>query len=154
MEKLILVHYINVSELSKNDGDIVISEYETKLSNLDENIINIVYPHNFGVDTKVECLNPKFISEDYNKLKMILIHYIFVGGFNNVTANKIISDYEVKFSNLDENIINIFYPTYESDTKVECINPKLVSEEEYKQVKEILERNQQIVNDIIFKSNK
>ncbi len=35
------------------------------------------------------------------------------------------------------------------ETRVDCLNPKLVSDEDYKEAKELLDRNQKIVNDIM-----
>ena len=44
---------------------------------------------------------------------------------------------------------NIILPVRNRETRVDCINPKLISAEEYKNVEEILKRNEQIVNMVL-----
>ena len=60
-----------------------------------------------------------------------------------------------KFSPKEEdNIISYWIPVREGETRVECINPKLVSEEDFTEAKRVLDRNQEIVNNIINWKNK
>jgi hypothetical protein len=55
----------------------------------------------------------------------------------------------------EDNIISYWIPVREGETRVECINPKLVSQEDFTEAKQVLDRNQKIVNDIIkWKDNK
>ena len=88
--------------------------------------------------------------------KIILVHYINVGNIDGNDVSKIMEDIVNKFSPKEEdNIISYLIPVREGETRVECINPKLVSEEDFTQAKLVLDRNQEIVNDIIkWKVNK
>jgi hypothetical protein len=52
-----------------------------------------------------------------------------------------------------ENIICYFIPV-QTETRIECINPKIVSEEDYKQALEVLERNKVIMDEITAERNK
>ena len=85
-----------------------------------------------------------------SKEKIILVHYINVGNINSNDVAEIMKDIVNKFSLKEEdNIISYWIPVREGDTRVECINPKLVSEEDFAEAKRVLDRNQKIVNDII-----
>ncbi len=88
--------------------------------------------------------------------KIILVHYINVGNIDGNDVSKIMEDVVKKFSPKEEdNIISYWIPVREGETRVECINPKLVSQEDFTEAKQVLERNQKIVNDIIkWKDNK
>ena len=90
-----------------------------------------------------------------NKEKIILIHYINVSNIDSNDVSKIMEEIINKFSLKQENnIISYWIPVREGDTRVECINPKLVSEEDFTEAKRVLDRNQEIVNDIInWKTN-
>lgn len=88
--------------------------------------------------------------------KIILVHYIYIGNIDYNDVNKFIEEIAVKFSPKEEdNIISYWIPVNNGETRVECINPKLVSEEDYLEAKKVLDRNQEIVNEIInWKTNK
>ena len=88
--------------------------------------------------------------------KIILVHYINVGNMDYSDINKFMEEITVKFSPKEEdNIISYWIPIKNGETRVECINPKLVSEEDYSEAKKVLDRNQEIVNEIInWKTNK
>jgi hypothetical protein len=88
--------------------------------------------------------------------KIILVHYINVGNMDYININKFMEEITVKFSPKEEdNIISYWIPIRNGETRVECINPKLVSEEDYSEAKKVLDRNQEIVNEIInWKTNK
>jgi hypothetical protein len=88
--------------------------------------------------------------------KIILVHYINVGNIDGNDVSKIMEDVVKNFSPKEEdNIISYWIPVREGDTRVECINPKLVSQEDFTEAKRVLDRNQEIVNDIIkWKDNK
>jgi hypothetical protein len=88
--------------------------------------------------------------------KIILVHYINVGNIDGNDVSKIMEDVVKNFSPKEEdNIISYWIPVREGETRVECINPKLVSQEDFTEAKQVLDRNQKIVNDIIkWKDNK
>jgi len=90
-----------------------------------------------------------------NKEKIILIHYINVGNIDGNDVSEMMGNVVNKFSPKEEdNIISYWIPVREGDTRVECINPKLVSEEDFTEAKRVLDRNQEIVNNIINWKNK
>jgi hypothetical protein len=78
--------------------------------------------------------------------KTILIHYIGVGDLNSKDISEYMNDI-IKSMPKDDDVINYFIPTRD-ETKVECLNSNL-SEEEYKQTKEILDKTQKIVDNFI-----
>ena len=85
-----------------------------------------------------------------SKEKIILIHYINVGNIDGNNVSEMMEDVVNKFSLKEEdNIISYWIPVREGETRVECINPKLVSEEDFTEAKRVLDRNQEIVNNII-----
>jgi hypothetical protein len=85
-----------------------------------------------------------------SKEKIILIHYINVGNIDGNNVSEMMEDIVNKFSLKEEdNIISYWIPVREGETRVECINPKLVSEEDFTEAKRVLDRNQEIVNNII-----
>jgi hypothetical protein len=88
--------------------------------------------------------------------KIILVHYINVGNIDGNDVSRLMEDVVKKFSPKGEdNIISYWIPVREQETRVECINPKLVSQEDFTEAKRVLDRNQEIVNDIIkWKDNK
>lgn len=87
--------------------------------------------------------------------KIILVYYINVGNLSYKDVNKFMEDIVVKLSPKEEdNIISYYIPIKDGDTRLECINPKLVSEEDYSESKKVLDRNQEIVNKIINWDNK
>ena len=90
-----------------------------------------------------------------SKEKIILIHYINVGNIDGNNVSEMMENVVKKFSPKEEdNIISYWIPVREGETRVECINPKLVSEEDFTEAKRVLDRNQEIVNDIInWKTN-
>jgi hypothetical protein len=90
-----------------------------------------------------------------SKEKIILIHYINVGNIDGNNVSEMMEDVINKFSLKEEdNIISYWIPVREGETRVECINPKLVSEEDFTEAKRVLDRNQEIVNNIINWKNK
>ena len=82
--------------------------------------------------------------------KIILIHYINIGNIDDTDVQRLMEDVANKLQpKPEDNIISYLIPIREGETRVECVNPKLVSEEDFSQAKEVLDRNQKIVNDII-----
>lgn len=80
--------------------------------------------------------------------KIILVHYIGVGNLSVKEVEQSLHKITTELLPKDDCVINYVIPTRE-ETRVECLNPKLVSEEDYKQAKELLDRNQRIVDEII-----
>jgi hypothetical protein len=82
--------------------------------------------------------------------KIILVHYINIANIDGNDVSKIMEDVVKKLSPKEEdNIISYWIPVREGESRVECINPKLVSQEDFTEAKRVLDRNQKIVNEII-----
>lgn len=80
--------------------------------------------------------------------KIILVFYLKIGNMSEENAVSIIEKFRLELER-EENIIYYIIPIRDGETKVECINPKLVSEEDYQQAKKVLENNQKVVNEIV-----
>ena len=81
--------------------------------------------------------------------KIILIHYLYVGGLTEKEVEHFMEKAAVNLTPKENNILSYFFPIKTGETRVECINPKLVSEEDFIEAKKVLDRNQEIVNNII-----
>ena len=82
--------------------------------------------------------------------KIILICYINVKGI----SAKQIEEITVNFSDIlatNKNAIHYIIPIQQGDSKVECVNPKLVTEEEYKDVRKLMEDTQVQLQDFFKK---
>ncbi len=80
--------------------------------------------------------------------KPILVYYINPGNVSRARAGEL-------FRNIYEHPIikddahNIILPITNGNSRVECINPKLVSEEEYQSAKEVLKRAEDALLDFL-----
>jgi hypothetical protein len=79
--------------------------------------------------------------------KLILIAYFRISEKSTKEQiNKVIENLSVGFDQAFKDQYHCFYiPAYEGDTRIECINPKLVSEEDYKKAKEALSLGQEMM---------
>lgn len=84
--------------------------------------------------------------------KIILVNYIAVGNMPDHDVRgymqKVVETLSPKGEG-SEGMLNYFIPIRNGDSRVECLNPKLVSEEDFQKAKEVLDRNQKIVDDIV-----
>jgi len=81
--------------------------------------------------------------------KIILIHYINVDHKSPQSVAELVSVLSSKLSKSEE-VLNFIYHVKDMPTKVECLNPKLVTGEEYKEAKAILEDHQEIIKKYIL----
>ena len=81
--------------------------------------------------------------------KIILVVYVNVSNIKITKRAIFMKKVTNKLSKEEDGIISYFIPIENGETRIECLNPKLVSEEEFSKAKEILDKNQEIVNDII-----
>lgn len=54
----------------------------------------------------------------------------------------------------DNGCVNYVFPIFEGDSYVDCVNPKLISADEYTKIQEIIDTNKEIVSDCLKKYNK
>jgi hypothetical protein len=83
--------------------------------------------------------------------KIILAHYINVGNVSPQKVAEIMSELSKSLAG-QEDVLHYIYPITQGDTRVDCINPKLVTGEEYKYAKEVLSFNESLVKTIISKN--
>jgi hypothetical protein len=83
------------------------------------------------------------------KDKPILIFYFNVGGLSHQGAVEVLHQNRVMIERtlLGEPAIFFLVPKSTGENSVECINPKVVSEEEYSQVKETLTKLEKIIEE-------
>lgn len=81
--------------------------------------------------------------------KIILVYYINMYNVDNEKIEYYLGLVKEKIFLQDDSIIQYFIPIRNGETRVECINPKLVSEEDYKEVKELLDKTKEKLNKII-----
>ena len=67
-----------------------------------------------------------------SKDKLILIHYIDVGNISYKDVEEHLLKIRDQMSPPKDEHISYFIPVRDSDSRVECINPKLVDKDEYK----------------------
>ena len=81
--------------------------------------------------------------------KIILVFYINVGNRDNSEVYEFMDEIKTSLDPKTEDIMRFLIPVRTGETRIKCINPKIVSKEDYEQAKDVLERNQKIVNDFI-----
>jgi hypothetical protein len=84
--------------------------------------------------------------------KIILVHYIDIGEMPMSEVNNHLRRLQEQLSK-QEGVISYVIPT-RTATYIECINPKLVSEDEFKKAQEVLDRNQRIVDNLVADHSK
>lgn len=80
--------------------------------------------------------------------KIILVAYINVGQMNNETIYEELTHTSQVLNRLDENVRSLIIPTREGETRVECINPQLVSEEKYKEAEAVVDKAIEMINNL------
>lgn len=72
--------------------------------------------------------------------KIILVHYVAVGHKSPSKTREYIQHYMEVFDSKDDGIISYIIPTRDENTRLECINPKLVTPAEFDDARRILDR--------------
>ncbi len=89
-----------------------------------------------------------------NKDKLILAAYINIGGINDADVPAFIME---AVNNLkpkeDDSILFYAIPVRGEESRLECVNPKLVSEEEYENARQACEKFAEKLNEITKKLN-
>ena len=81
--------------------------------------------------------------------KIIIVHYVWVGNAAIEQVEETLDRLKNNFQHLEDNIIGYWIPIKEGDSRVECINPKLVSEEDFNQAKLALDKAQIKIDEIV-----
>lgn len=81
--------------------------------------------------------------------KIILVAYVNVSQMDDGTIFDELVHVSQALNGLDENVKSIVIPVREGETRVECINPQLVSEEKYKEAEAVVDRATEAINNFI-----
>lgn len=81
------------------------------------------------------------------KDKIIIVVYYNVDGDVIETLNNVAREFEAMN---DGSVMVIVVPVHDTETKIECINPKLVSEKEYEEARKACERIKEMVNNMLL----
>lgn len=82
--------------------------------------------------------------------KIILVFYISIEGMSLTKAEDFLSKIvEKSKTNQEDNIISYYIPIKNGETRIECLNPKLISEEDYTNIKNILDKTKQKLDEFL-----
>ena len=84
--------------------------------------------------------------------KIILVFYIDIRDLKYSEIRNYLNNVKDALKSDSDNEKQIFIPIH-GESRIECLNPKMVSENDYKQAKEILEKNEKIVKELFEKFN-
>ena len=111
-----------------------------------EDIKNIYLYTEFD-DAKVEMLATKYeVSNDI--VNPIICYYINVGNLSRAQAQEIMYNFMKDISSDDHDIIRYFIPIQNTDSYVKCLNYKLISEDNFKEIDDIIEKDKEKIKDI------
>ncbi len=83
--------------------------------------------------------------------KIYLVFYLGVKNFKDYKYDEIMDKYKDLIRRMEHenhDLITITIPDMDShNTRVECINPKLISKEEYSKISDIIERSTKLLDD-------
>lgn len=88
--------------------------------------------------------------------KIILVFYIYVGDLSEIQVEELLDELKSNYFGEweSENTLAYWIPINEGDTRVECINPKLVGPQEYEKVNQEIERAKDSLNKFVQNSKK
>jgi hypothetical protein len=84
--------------------------------------------------------------------KIILVAYLNICDYPAEEVPSVMKDVSEHFSGQfkkDDNVYTIVVPVYDRETEIECINPKLVSEEEYKKAESACKKLEKVITEFI-----
>ncbi len=90
-----------------------------------------------------------------DKDKLFIVVYVGVHGFGDQTVLEILENV-VSHIKYDDSVNTLIIPTRDSETRVECINPVLLTEEQYEETRKRIESLTEKVEEAIktLKENK
>ena len=83
-----------------------------------------------------------------DKDKIILVVYVNISYIDIAD----VAEYMYKITDaitFDDSVLRLFIPIRDSETRIECINPKRISDEEYIKVSELVENAQNMLNEFL-----
>ena len=89
----------------------------------------------------VKAINEILLKKVINNMnKIILVHYINIGGLSRQTAETRIMSYMEHSLPKEDSIINYIVPIENSDSRIECLNPRLLSELDYQEIQKVIDK--------------
>jgi hypothetical protein len=90
-----------------------------------------------------------------DKDKLFIVVYVGVHGFGDQTVSEILANV-ANHMQYDDSVNTLIIPTRDSETRAECINPVLLSEEQYEETRKRVESLTEKVEEAIkmLKENK
>lgn len=85
--------------------------------------------------------------------RLILVFYIDVSRIYEGDVPAFMNEVATDLSKNDDGTDKYFIPVYEGDSRLECINPVMISEEEYADVKRKIDEIDKIFKDLIKDNN-
>lgn len=85
--------------------------------------------------------------------RLILVFYIDVSRIYEGDVPACINEIATSLSKNDDGTDKYFIPIYKGDSRLECINPVMISEEEYADVKRKIDEIDKIFKDLIKDNN-
>lgn len=85
--------------------------------------------------------------------RLILVFYIDVSHIYKEDIPAYMNEVATELSKNDNNTDKYFIPIFEGDSRIECINPVMISEEEYAEVKRKIDEIDKIFKDLIKDNN-
>lgn len=83
-----------------------------------------------------------------DKDKLLIVAYINVQGIEDLTVPEILGRVAKRLE-YDESVNTIIVPTRDSETRIECINPVLLTDEQYQETRHKLEKLTEQMKEVI-----
>ena len=81
-----------------------------------------------------------------DKDKLLIVIYVNIAPIDSAYVSECLHEI-AKATMFDESIVRLVIPVREGETRVECINPKLLNEDAYKEVEETVEKLKEKLKD-------
>ena len=83
-----------------------------------------------------------------NTEKLILVYYLNLGNITPQRASEILESFGANLNQEIKEAHHILLPIRNGNTRVECLNPKIITQEEYRSVKGFLERAEDTLSNL------
>lgn len=81
--------------------------------------------------------------------KKIVVCYVNVAGFPDEEALSLLDELSKKLATIDPDIVNYIVPIRSGETRIECINPDLLTGEAYVEATEAVEKLKEAVKNML-----
>ena len=84
--------------------------------------------------------------------KLIMVYYLNLGNVSSQREDEILADFSANLNRSIKEAHHILLPISDGDTRVECINPKLITQEEYESVEVFLKKAEDALSNFLEKT--